>query len=274
MKNSLNGKLPQVDGRSLFVSVFEVMIFTRFICDPQVVFFSFRFARSSHRQRLALPPMNASSAPPPMLTRTPVLCTCKRFTRSRFRTLSTVKTAKVTGAASCRSLSLTSDGRASDLPRRKNSDWGDVYTSEWRRCTFVAMFECRSRLCLFLLRSVTEALGISTRFVCNALKPPQAMLTNTFLQVRAHMRDKNHVVLDVETCAEEVEEYYNLDDDGWEDEVLHLAFAAAVFLSADVVCRASGRMMKRAQLRWIPPLSMQMRLLAGKPHAFLAVLFI
>jgi hypothetical protein len=37
--------------------------------------------------------------------------------------------------------------------------------------------------------------------------------------VRAHMRDKNHVILDVEACAEEVEEYYNLDDDGWEDEV-------------------------------------------------------
>jgi hypothetical protein len=37
--------------------------------------------------------------------------------------------------------------------------------------------------------------------------------------VRAHMRDKNHVILDVESCAEEVEEYYNLDDDGWEDEV-------------------------------------------------------
>ena len=33
------------------------------------------------------------------------------------------------------------------------------------------------------------------------------------------MRDKNHVILDVEACAEEVEEYYNLDDDGWEDEV-------------------------------------------------------
>jgi hypothetical protein len=33
------------------------------------------------------------------------------------------------------------------------------------------------------------------------------------------MRDKNHVLLDVEACAEEIEEYYNLDDDGWEDEV-------------------------------------------------------
>jgi hypothetical protein len=36
------------------------------------------------------------------------------------------------------------------------------------------------------------------------------------------MRDKNHVILDVESCAEEVEEYYNLDDDGWEDEVIYI----------------------------------------------------
>ena len=43
------------------------------------------------------------------------------------------------------------------------------------------------------------------------------------------MRDKNHVILDVETCAEEVEEYYNLDDDGWEDEVTHEFFSRHFF---------------------------------------------
>lgn len=69
------------------------------------------------------------------------------------------------------------------------------------------------------------------------------------------MRDKNHVILDVESCAEEVEEYYNLDDDGWEDEVTSrfvFVFFFCAFLSPLLTLhfRANGKKTKKALLQW------------------------
>ena len=61
------------------------------------------------------------------------------------------------------------------------------------------------------------------------------------------MRDKNHVILDVEACAEEVEEYYNLDDDGWEDEVAIFFLFSSIIRFVNPRSRESGRKMVKMQ---------------------------